>query len=618
MKYAHLLFITLLFAACTKDNFEDWGNGAYMPSNGDISAGGGTSSATGLMSLTELSDFTVEANTSSLSETEQIPTDEADAHYNDYLENNFEAKNTVSIAFNGTADATVTDIVSGDTVTVSGGKVEVHAHSKGLVLRVTGTTTDGWLKVYSEKKFELLLADATITNPSGAAINIQDGNCFMVLSGANALSDGTSATYLPTTLVSEYANAVTTEDEKAVLFAEDDLRISGTGSLAISSSNTSGKAGISADDAVFVRPGVSLQVTCTSGAGNGIKANDDITVRGGVINLQTAAAGSKGLSSDGSLSIEGGRITAITTGGTDTSVASDPSGCAAIKADSVMTVSGGELWLKSTGQGGKGISCDQALTISGGKLRIITTGSKYGSSSSSMGGGMGRPGQSTSSSSNSVSPKGIKGDANITITGGDIMVRTSGSNAEGIESKQTLAFSGGKTAVSAYDDGLNADKAINVSGGYVFAVSTGQADGIDSNGSITVSGGTIIGIASTSGSEEGIDLENATFAMQNATVISISNSSMGMGASYSGHYVSSTISGNSGSICALTDGSTPLVVFALPRQYSNARLLLSAPTLKSGSYTFLTGATATGGTQWMNLYEGSTVSGGSSTSVTAK
>ena len=271
--------------------------------------------------------------------------------------------------------------------------------------------------------------------------------------------------------------------------------------------------------------------------------------------------------------------------------------------------------LKNTGQGGKGISCDQNIQIEGGNLYIITTGAMYGTSNDN------RPGWggNNSSSDNSVSPKGIKGDQNVTISGGNIYIRTSGTNAEGIESKATLSFTGGSTAVSAYDDGLNASKAINVSGGRVFSASNGAGDGIDSNGSISATGGVMIGIASTMSSEEGIDLENSTFTISNATVISLGGGMRGgMGSRYNGHYVSTSVSGEAGSCIALTNGTTPLLVFRLPRICNGANLLMSSPSLSTGSYQLFNNATTQGGTYWMNLLEGATsVSEGSAVTVQA-
>ena len=602
-----------LMLSCTEENPYN-----FTPNNpgGDNDPGGqgGQGSTSGLMDLGELSDFVVELNTDALQEEETIPDSEDDIHFTDYVENNFNEKTVADIVLSNQSDAAVTGMPDADTVSVDGNNVEIHTHSKGLTLRVSGTTSSGSLKIYSEKKFRLLLSSADITNPEGAAINIQDGNCFVTLEGTNKLSDGSSASYIPSAITPDYKDSAYNEDMKAVLFSEDDIRFNGGGSLVVTSNNIQGKAGIASDDAIFIRPNTNLQVTCGSKAGNAIKANEGVCVKGGVMNLTTAGAGCKGLSSNANMDIDGGRIIIVTSGGVDNSVSSDVKGSAAIKVDSVLNICGGELRLKSTGQGGKGISCDGDINISGGTLRILTSGSQYSSGKQT---GM-NPGGGQSSGNSSVSPKGIKGDSNITISGGDIMVRTSGSNAEGIESKATLLFTGGHTAVSAYDDGLNASKAINITGGYVFAVSTGQADGIDSNGSISATGGTMIGVASTLGSEEGIDLENSTFTMSNATVMSFGSGSMSMGARYSGHYISTSVSGSAGSVYALCNGNDAMVVFALPRQYSNGKLLLSAPALLDGTYTLKSDVSVSGGSNWMNLYENATISGGTSQSVTAK
>lgn len=579
------------------DNFmnnNNFGGGGYSP-------GGSGSSSGNLIDFGLLSTFTVDINTASLTEKETVPTDENDPYYNEYIENNFEQKNLTSITFDGTNDAKVEGVVKGDTIDVEKGKVEVRAHSKGLVLKISGTTSEGSLKVYSDKKLCISLDNVSITNPEGAAINIQNGNCFVVITGANKLSDSSAATYAHPE----------DEDMKAVLFSEDDLRFSGTGILTVSAENKVGKACISCDDTVFIRPNTNIRLTAGASAGNGIKANDAIVIKGGVQNIEVAGAGTKGLSSDGVLTVEGGRTTIITTGGVDTSNASDPSGCAAIKCDSVLQVNAGELYLKSTGQGGKGISVDQIINIAGGDIFIITEGGQYGQSSVSMGGWKGG-----SSSSNSVSPKGIRCDGDINISGGNVYVRTAGSNGEGIESKTTLNISGGNTAALAYDDGFNA-KQLNISGGKALAVSMGNCDGIDSNGNITATGGVLIGVSSTLGSEDGIDLEN-TLSLSNATVIGISAGGMGSG-KISGHYVSTKVSGSAGDYVALCDGDAPLVTFQLPRTYSNGNLVLSAPGLSTGSYTLRTGVTPTGGTSWMNYLDGATsVSGGTSVSVTSR
>lgn len=601
--FTGIIVSSFLFCQCTTDNLWPEMPGGGMGPN---EMGG---SASGLIDLGELSNFKVEFDYSPLQESEVIPTGSDDPYYNEYIENNFSAQNTTSILFDNN-NVVVENKVKGDTIIVEGCDVVVKAHSKGLVLKVSGKTDNGSLRIYSEKKFELLLSDVTLTNSNGAAINIQNGNCFVQLEGANKLSDNSDASY----------TSHTEEDEKAVFFSEDDLRFAGSGSLSVYANNKVGKSGIASDDALFFRPGIAVSVNASSSAGHGIKANDAVVVKGGVFNVQTEAAGKKAFTTDGIGSFAGGRITAITKGGVDASVTTDPTGAACIKSDSTLTVTGGELRLMSSGQGGKGISCDENIYIEGGSLYILTSGNMYGSSSNNRpGGGWGN--NNTSSSDNTVSPKGIKGDKDVVITGGDIFVRTSGTNAEGIESKATLRIAGGNVAVSAYDDGLNASKAINVSGGRVFSLSSGEGDGIDSNGSISVTGGVVIGIASTMGSEEGIDLENSTFTISDATVISIGGRmGMGMGARYEGHYVSATISGDADQYVSLGEENKPMVVFKLPRTYKNASLLFSTPDMKgNNSYTLTYGSTPVGGELWINLLEGATsVSGGSSVSVTAK
>lgn len=599
------VFSVILIGSCTTDI--PWND--FQP-NGDFGPGGGMPGGQGgsmsgaLIDLDGLNSFTIDFDHTPLSENEELPADISDPYFNEYVENNFSAKETTSIRFTDNG-AVIEGIVNGDTITSEGDHILVKAHNEGLVLKVSGKSENGSLRIYSDKKFELLLSDTQICNPEGAAINIQSGNCFVVLEGENILSDGSTAKYVKTN----------DEDEKAVFFSEDDLRFSGKGSLNITAVNSIGKSCLASDDALFFRPRIELQLKAGAKAGHGIKANDAIVVRGGVFNIQTEANGKKAITCDGLGHFAGGRITAITTGGVDNTVATDLSGSACIKTDSTLLITGGELRLKSTGQGGKGISCDQNIQIEGGDLYIITTGAMYGTSNDN------RPGWggNNSSSDNSVSPKGIKGDQGIIISGGNIFIRTSGTNAEGIESKATLSFTGGSTAVSAYDDGLNASKAINVSGGRVFSASNGVGDGIDSNGSISATGGVMIGIASTMGSEEGIDLENSTFTISNATVISIGGGMRGgMGSRYNGHYVSTSVNGEAGSCVALTDGQTPLLVFRLPHTCNGTNLLMSTPSLSTGSYQLISNATAKGGTYWMNLLEGATsVSGGSSLTVQA-
>ena len=96
---------------------------------------------------------------------------------------------------------------------------------------------------------------------------------------------------------------------------------------------------------------------------------------------------------DGAVTINGGRTTIITTGGaTYDAIEKDATACAGVKADSTFTINDGWLYLKST---------DQACLINGGVIEVITTGKKY-----------------TYGNNIDTSPKGIKADGNLTISGG--------------------------------------------------------------------------------------------------------------------------------------------------------------------------------------------------------
>jgi hypothetical protein len=90
------------------------------------------------------------------------------------------------------------------------------------------------------------------------------------------------------------------------------------------------------------------------------------------------------------------------------------------------------------------------------------------------------------SNNDTSSPKGIKADGNITISGGRIWVRTSGTNGEGIETKKELSIKGGEVASYAYDDAINSKSNMTISGGYVFA--QGQHnDGLENGSSLSQS-----------------------------------------------------------------------------------------------------------------------------------
>ncbi len=233
---------------------------------------------------------------------------------------------------------------------------------------------------------------------------------------------------------------------------------------------------------------------------HGIKSDGNMDITGGTINFTVTGAASKAIKPDGDLHITGGTITGTVSGGGETYNDKTVSGAACIKGKGNCVIDGGTLDLKATGQGGKGMNFNGTLIINNGNVKATTTGTKYGSSSSG-GGGWDPWGGTRSSGDTSSSPKGIRAEGNITINGGTITVSaTGGEGSEGIESKSVMYIKGGYTEITSYDDAINASSHLYFTGGYTYAVATGN-DAIDSNGNMYLSGGYVF----CCGSEEGLD-----------------------------------------------------------------------------------------------------------------
>ena len=326
----------------------------------------------------------IELDFSELTEAPDVPvTDETDSSYNDYVENSPWNK-VINIAFEGET-VSIDGSVSGVLVQASGAHVTVVNMSGPVKFVVSGTTTDGSMKFYGEKRFQVLLDGASITNPSGAAINNQGGkSMYVVLADGtlNTLQDGTDYT-----MVDE-------EDQKAALFSEGQIIFSGKGQLNVTAV---GRGGIRSDDYIRVRPGVKIYVN--SSALDGLRANDGIILDGGVLNIETTGAGAKGVRSGGAMEVNGGRLVAISHGDTRIGLTEeglmDTTACAALACDSIVTFNAGVLKLKATGDGGKGLNAKQDVVFNGGTFQAVTTGTRE-----------------------YKKPKGVKIDGSLAVSGG--------------------------------------------------------------------------------------------------------------------------------------------------------------------------------------------------------
>ena len=346
-----------------------------------------------------------------------------------------------------------------------------------------------------------------------------------------------------------------------------------------------------------------------------------VYIESGTIKISTSAIAAKGIKADGDLIISGGTIDITTSGkGKWDSTDKETKAASCLNSDANTTISGGTLTLKSTGSGGKGINCDGRLTISGGTITIATTGSLYYNNGSSENTNYTNNTDNVNSSYYS-SPKGIKVDGAITISGGITSVSTAGRNAEGIESKSTINITNGQVTVNAYDDGINSAGDLTISGGYVYSRATNN-DGIDSNGNTYIKGGLCYAIGANS-PEVAFDAnseQQKKLYVQGGTIIAVGG--LESGAQISGGTCKQASSMTANSWYALYNGSELVVAFKTPSTSSSGggpggsssgKLVVytsSTPALKSG-------VTVSGGTEYFagaaNI--GGSVSGGSSVTL---
>ena len=358
---------------------------------------------------------------------------------------------TIYVAYHDNGNAIVTGTTDDFSVTINGNDVTIiYPGEEHVMYELSGTATDGFFKLYSGSKQGITLNGVNLTNPNGAAINIQGPTSapnkgkrtFIVLKGTSSLADGTS-----------YIDTPSTEDEKAALFSEGQLVFSGTGSLSV---EASGKSGIVSDDYLHIMEGTITVNTTTSAIVNGSE-----TLK--------------------------------------------PAG---LKANDYIKVTGGTLHLSSSGTGAKGISCDGYGIFRGGIVNVTVTGSNYGSSGS--GGGFHGGGQS---SSDGVSAKGIKFDGNLSITGGSLVVEATAHEGIESKGTITIS-GGYVCGHSAGNDGLDANGNCYIKGGVVYAISSSSPEvAVDANTEggykLYVEGGTLIAIG---GLESGSSLTQSCYS----------------------------------------------------------------------------------------------------------
>ena len=512
-----------------------------------------------------------------------------------YIDDSAVTDNTVNVTYSGSEAYVVIagNIMQYVTPSVSGAYVSLTQEATvgdttcgEISYSLSGESADGQFTLTGSYKATVNLYGLSLTCATGAPLNIQNSKRIelSVKSGTeNTLKDCAGGT------------------QKGCLVCTGHLELKGNGIL-----NVTGLTG----HAIYAKEYVTMKnctinvlgsvkdglncnqyFTMTSGTLNISGIGDDalqvsfkddvnreaedtgtITVNGGSITAEVTATAAKGLKADGNAIFTNGDIKITTSGGgkwDTTDLKTKASTC--ISADGYIQVDGGTFDLTSTGSGGKGFSCDGEFIYNGGNTTISTSGGIFayvnGTTYDNYTGNT-----DNLDSDYKSSAKGIKADGNVTISGGNINVTTTGNGAEGIESKAILTINDGTIVANTRDDAINSSSHMYIKGGNITVVATNN-DGLDANGNLYIEGGVVRAFGAGS-PECGLDAneeQNYHVYFTGGMVLAVGGGNSVPNSSASTQpYVSGSASLTAGSTVTLSSNGTTLATFTVPSNYTSS------------------------------------------------
>jgi len=296
---------------------------------------------------------------------------------------------------------------------------------------LSGTASNGSLKFYGNVRKGLYLNGLSITNSKGPAINIQGNKRVLVhlLNGTqNFLTDAPS-----------YSNIPNGEDAKGTFFSEGKLEFEGSGSLEVKGKYNHA---IVVDNDFEINNG---KIIVSESVNDGIHANDKIKIKGGVLDI--ASRGDAIQNESDSIKITGGKIKAKTANPKSHGIASEgPTSIGINNGNPIIQIS-------VSGNGSKGIRSRMWVEFLSGKTFIKASGTKH------------------IDSDDESTPAGIKLATDLFIEGGELIVKSLGSEAKGISTDRDATISAGNVNVDADDDGIKVKGKLKIEGGTVYVKS---------------------------------------------------------------------------------------------------------------------------------------------------